>query len=239
MLSTTLLLGLAASVLATPQYGDTNAASSTSGSMTSTASGSTSSASGVHSVKVGPGLTFTPDTVTAAQGDWVEFTFGEGHSVAQSSFGSPCQPMNGSSYFYSGFPGDGDVWRIQINSTSPLWLYCSATGHCEGGMAMVINQASTGNKTLAAYKSAAANAQGSSPATVQGGVFGAANSSNSGSGSGSGSSSTSGSGSSSTASSTGSASSSSSTGKSAGSSNTVKNGLMLAGAIAAGVAAVL
>ncbi|KAI1608579.1 hypothetical protein EDD36DRAFT_104183 [Exophiala viscosa] len=205
-----------------------------SGSSTSTASASTSSASGVHSVKVGPGLTFSPDTVTAAMGDWVEFTFGEGHSVAQSSFANPCQPMNGSSYVYSGFPGDGDVWRIQVNSTSPLWLYCSQTGHCQGGMAMVINQASSGANTLDAYKSAAANAQGSSPATVQGGVFGAASNSSS-----SGSSSTSGSGSSSTASSTGSASTSSSSGTSAGSSNTVKNGLMLAGAIAAGVAAVL
>jgi plastocyanin len=140
--STTLLVSaLAASVLATPQYGDSGSGSSStdSSSATATASGASSSASNVHSVKVGPALTFTPDTVTAAQGDWVEFTFGEGHSVAQSSFASPCVPINGSSYVYSGFPNDGDVWRIQVNSTDPLWLYCSATGHCEGGMAMVVN----------------------------------------------------------------------------------------------------
>jgi plastocyanin len=98
-----------------------------------------SSTSGVHAVKVGPGLTFTPDTVTAAEGDWVEFTFGSGHSVAQSSFDAPCVPIQGDAFVYSGFPNDGDVWRIQVNGTDPLWLYCSATGHCEGGMAMVVN----------------------------------------------------------------------------------------------------
>jgi len=141
--------------------------------------------------------------------------------------------MADGSSVYSGFPNDGDVWRIQINSTDPLWLYCSATGHCEGGMGMVVNPPSS-DKTLDAYKSAAQNAQGSSPATVQGGVFGAASDSTSGS-------SSSGSGSSETASSTGSsasATSSSDSGNGAGSIS-VKNGLMLAGAIAAGVAAIL
>jgi plastocyanin len=93
----------------------------------------------VHNVTVGPGLTFTPDTVTAAVGDWVQFTFGEGHSVAESSFSAPCVPISGQAGVYSGFPNDGQVWRIQVNSTDPLWLYCSQTGHCQGGMAMVVN----------------------------------------------------------------------------------------------------
>lgn len=129
-----LLSALASSVLASPQYGDSAS------SMTSaTSSASSSSASGVHNVKVGPGLTFTPDTVQAAVGDWVEFTFGSGHSVASSSFAAPCVPNENGTSVYSGFPNDGDIWRIQINSTDPLWLYCSASGHCEGGMAMVVN----------------------------------------------------------------------------------------------------
>lgn len=133
--STTLIFGvLATSALASPQYGDDS-----SSSMTATASAASSSASGIHAVKVGPGLTFTPDTLTAAEGDWVEFTFGSGHSVAQSSFAAPCTPIEGGAGVYSGFPNDGDIWRIRINSTDPLWLYCSATGHCEGGMAMVVN----------------------------------------------------------------------------------------------------
>ncbi|EXJ66389.1 uncharacterized protein A1O5_10541 [Cladophialophora psammophila CBS 110553] len=226
--STTLIFGvLATSVLAKPQYDYGSSGSSTSAMSSATATAAASSASGIHSVKVGPGLTFTPDTVTAAQGDWVEFTFGAGHSVAQSSFNAPCVPISGSAGVYSGFPNDGDVWRIQINSTDPLWLYCSATGHCEGGMAMVVNPPSSGN-TLSSYKSAAQNAQGSSPETVQGGIFGAAVASSSSS-SASGSS---------TASATGSSASASASGNAAG-VNMVSNGLMVLGAVAAGVAAVL
>jgi len=225
ILSTLALSVLATSVLASPQYGDSGSSSSA----TMTASAASSSASNIHAVKVGPGLTFTPDSVTAAQGDWVEFTFGSGHSVAQSSFAAPCVPMSGSAGVYSGFPSDGDIWRIQVNSTDPLWLYCSATGHCEGGMAMVVNPPSSGN-TLAAYKSAAANAQGSSPETVQGGIFGAATD-NSGSSSSSASGSPTGSATGSSASATGSGN--------AAASNVISGGMMVLGAVAAGVAAVL
>jgi plastocyanin len=110
---------LATSVLAAPQSSESSGA--------------------VHQVQVGPGLTFTPDTLMAAQGDWVEFTFGAGHSVAQSTFDAPCVPMSDGAGVYSGFPNDGDVWRFMVNSTDPLWLYCSATQHCEGGMSMVVN----------------------------------------------------------------------------------------------------
>ncbi|KIW31035.1 uncharacterized protein PV07_02719 [Cladophialophora immunda] len=229
--STTLIFGvLATSVLANPQYdyGGSSGSSSSMSSASATAAAAASTASNIHSVKVGPALTFTPDTVTAAEGDWVEFTFGAGHSVAESSFAAPCVPISGSAGVYSGFPNDGDVWRIQINSTDPLWLYCSATGHCEGGMAMVVNPPSSGN-TLSAYKSAAQNAQGSSPETVQGGIFGAAVASGGSSSSAS---------SSSTASATGSSASASASGNAAG-ANMVSNGLMVLGAVAAGVAAVL
>ncbi|KAL2432853.1 hypothetical protein ABEF95_015549 [Exophiala dermatitidis] len=247
--STSLVLSvLATSVLGSPQYGDSGSGSSmtatASSSASSSGSSSSSSSSGIHSVMVGPGLKFTPDTVTAAKGDWIEFTFGSGHSVAQSTFDKPCVPLSNGAGVYSGFPNDGDVWRIQVNSTDPLWLYCSAKGHCEGGMAMVVNQPNNA-KTLDAYKTAAKNAQGSSPSTVQGGVFGAASNSTSGS-SGSSSSGSSGSGSSATgsgsssgsATATASGASSSTSGNSAD-SNVVKNGLLFAGAVAAGVAAVL
>ncbi|KEF56872.1 uncharacterized protein A1O9_07062 [Exophiala aquamarina CBS 119918] len=130
--STTLLVSvLATSVLASPQYGDSSA--------TTTVSAAAASVSGVHDVQVGPGLTFTPDSLTAAEGDWVQFTFGSGHSVAQSSFDAPCVPLASGMGVYSGFPNDGDVWRFQVNSTDPIWLYCSKVGHCEGGMALVVN----------------------------------------------------------------------------------------------------
>lgn len=132
VLSAALISVLATSALASPQYGD-------SASSTTTASSSAASMSGVHSVQVGPGLTFSPDSLTAAEGDWVEFTFGSGHSVAQSSFDAPCVPLESGAGVYSGFPDDGEVWRFQVNSTDPIWLYCSKSGHCEGGMALVVN----------------------------------------------------------------------------------------------------
>lgn len=130
--ATVLLSVLATSALASPQY-DYGTSSS------NTVEAAAASVSGVHSVQVGPGLSFTPDTVTAAEGDWVEFTFGAGHSVAQSSFDAPCVPLASGAGVYSGFPSGGDVWRFQVNDTAPLWLYCSVSGHCEGGMSLVVN----------------------------------------------------------------------------------------------------
>lgn len=90
----------------------------------------------VHQVTVGPGLSYSPDTVTAAQGDVVEFTFGSGHNVVSGSFDSPCQPSGG---IYSGNPNDGDIFSVTVNNTDPVWIYCSVPHHCESGMAMVIN----------------------------------------------------------------------------------------------------
>lgn len=87
-------------------------------------------------VTVGPGLNFSPDTVTAQQGDVVNFKFGSGHNVVSGSFDSPCQPDG---KIYSGSPNDGDVFSVTVNGTDPTWIYCSVPGHCESGMAMVIN----------------------------------------------------------------------------------------------------
>lgn len=53
-------------------------------------------------VKVGPGLTYTPSTVTAAVGDVVEFMFvGGKHTVVQGSMDAACAPMSDAA-FYSG-----------------------------------------------------------------------------------------------------------------------------------------
>jgi plastocyanin len=42
------------------------------------------------------GITFTPNTVTAAKGDVLVFTFDSGpHSVTQGTFATPCQPSSG------------------------------------------------------------------------------------------------------------------------------------------------
>jgi plastocyanin len=226
--SATLLLSvLATSVLASPQYGSDTSSSSTSSAQQSTVSG-------VHSVQVGPGLSFTPDTITANSGEWIEFTFGSGHSVAQSNFDSPCMPMDNDAGVYSGYPDDGEVWRFQVNSTDPIWLYCSKQGHCQGGMSMVINPPSDSEKTLVAYQSASGTAESEDPDNVQGGVFGAATNDSSDSSSSSSSSA------SSTASSTSSsATASPSTDSGNGASTIIQSGLLVAGAVAAGVAALL
>ena len=50
-----------------------------------------------HDIKVGnKGLNYDPETVTAAQGDILRFSFyPEEHNVAQGTFDKPCQPMDG------------------------------------------------------------------------------------------------------------------------------------------------
>lgn len=55
------------------------------------------------SISVGQaGLAFEPDVVTANKGDLLNFHFyPKNHSVAQSSFSSPCHPSTGG--VYSGF----------------------------------------------------------------------------------------------------------------------------------------
>jgi hypothetical protein len=81
---------------------------------------------------------FTPDTLNAAPGDTVEFTFAAGHSVTRSTFSDPCQAATENAIF-SGFPPSTEMFALKINDTSPLWLYCSQVSHCQNGMAMVIN----------------------------------------------------------------------------------------------------
>ena len=98
-----------------------------------------------HIVAVGADgkLVYSPDTVQAAVGDTVVFEFFPGaHSVAQSTFDNPCQPAtNGiwSGFFTPASDKDSNVFEITINDTNPIWIYCAQVGHCNSGMAMVIN----------------------------------------------------------------------------------------------------
>lgn len=109
------------------------------------ASSSTASAPGVHVVKVGDGtIAFSPNTITAAKGETVEFHFfPSAHSVTQSAFETPCTPINGTGFF-SGIittasGENANVFTIAINDTNPIWFYCAFPGHCNAGMAGVIN----------------------------------------------------------------------------------------------------
>ncbi|KAJ5465219.1 uncharacterized protein N7458_000905, partial [Penicillium daleae] len=130
-------------------YGGSQSSSSTTTTPSSTSpsssSTSQSSSKAVHSVDVGEkGFTFSPDTLTVAPGEKVEFHFYPGdHSVAQASFDNPCHPSSNTG-IWSGFqnPTSGEqktVFTVTVNDTNPIWLYCAQVGHCQAGMVAVIN----------------------------------------------------------------------------------------------------
>ncbi|KAH7327776.1 extracellular serine-rich protein [Stachybotrys elegans] len=135
-----------------------------------------------HSVVAGlGGLRFDPDNVVAQVGDVVEWHFlPRNHSVVQSSFAEPCQPLADGSSIFSGFnfftpEGQADdVFQIVVEDASrPIWYYCSQTvgNHCQSGMVGVINQNfDNPDFSLARYREAAALTGVSvSPDVVQGG----------------------------------------------------------------------
>jgi plastocyanin len=107
------------------------------------------------------GLHFEPENVVAEIGDIVEFHFlPKNHTVVQSSFDKPCEPLGDGSGVFSGFNfatsrGEApDIFAFTVRSKEPFWYYCSQTvgDHCQNGMSGVINQNSNSDKTLALYK---------------------------------------------------------------------------------------
>jgi len=127
----------------------------------------------VHVVKVSGTtsvLTYTPNNVTAAVGDMVQFQFGVGnHTVTQSTFDEPCMPIGMTSNqtgVFSGFmpvtAGATTVptYTILVNNTTPMWFYCSQAKHCQSGMVMVVNENTAKNATrsLANFQASAAKA---------------------------------------------------------------------------------
>lgn len=142
-------------------------------------------------VEVGNGaLAFNPNTVTANVGDTVTFVFyPKNHTVTQSTFPAPCQPMSGG--VDSGFqPVAANAtsvpsFSVTVNATTPLWFFCHQTGHCESGMVFAINP--TANKTFNEFQ-ATANASasdGTPPASSSSSGSGSATSGSSPSGTGS------------------------------------------------------
>ncbi|KAH8668043.1 Cupredoxin [Tricladium varicosporioides] len=156
----------------------------------------------VHVVKVGSAngsLVFAPNEVKAAVGDMVQFQFApNNHTVTQSTFDAPCQPISMNSNvtgIYSGFmPVSASAtttptYTIMVNNTTPMWLYCSQGKHCQNGMVMVINVNPTANasRTLANYASLAKAATANlAPGAVSGGVSGTNSTSGSGTETGTG-----------------------------------------------------
>ncbi|KAH6675619.1 hypothetical protein B0J14DRAFT_652464 [Halenospora varia] len=126
--------------------------------------GTTTSSSAVptQTVSVGAeGLVFTPDSITAAVGEVVEFCFyPNNHSVTRSEYKTPCIPyeVSGPSKqgFWSGFrplnvdPANGRE-SMKVNDTKPIFSYCSSPGACmSNGMVGVINP--NQNETLEIQK---------------------------------------------------------------------------------------
>jgi len=84
-------------------------------------------------------LTFSPNSVTANQGDTIVFNWqAGGHSVVQGQGSSAaCQPAAGG--FFGGFQEPPTTFAVEVNNTNPIWFYCSTPGHCQVGMVGVIN----------------------------------------------------------------------------------------------------
>lgn len=97
-------------------------------------------------------LTFSPNNIRVNVGEAVQFQFLAGnHTVTQSTFDQPCQPIamhSNVTGFHSGFlPAAASanqrmmpIFTILVNNTNPMWLYCAQGRHCENGMVMVINE---------------------------------------------------------------------------------------------------
>lgn len=165
----------------------TTAAGAAAASTPTSAGTATTSASNTQTITAGAGgptdLSFTPSSVVAAPGTFVEFLFMPlNHSVAESSFDAPCSPVNSSSFFAGfGFStatnAASNVFTLQINSTDPVWFYCPQTvegiHHCTNGMVGVINPPASGNNlTGFIANAAAADVSVVVPADIQGGIIG-------------------------------------------------------------------
>jgi plastocyanin len=90
-------------------------------------------------------LKFTPEDIREPPGTLLEFSFfPKAHTVTQSSFDKPCQPLNDG--FSSGFiPTNSSpsaaTFEYTVHSNTPVWFYCAQTNgdHCQSGMVGSIN----------------------------------------------------------------------------------------------------
>jgi len=121
---------------------------------------------------------FNPSNVTANEGDIVMFTFSGSpgnHSVTQSSFTDPCDPIpggfdTGTVFIPAGLTTGFPTWNLTItNGSRPLWFFCKQLApapHCNVGMVGSINAATTGNLSFSAYQALAMSHTGNSGQSV-------------------------------------------------------------------------
>ncbi|KAJ7866125.1 hypothetical protein B0H13DRAFT_1636817, partial [Mycena leptocephala] len=119
---------------------------------------------------------FSPSNITANVGDVVSFAFlTKNHSVTQSSFASPCEPLarGVDSGFQSVAANATNVHEFSIainNASKPLFSsrHKRPVNECQRGMVFSINQAPNSAKSFAAFQAAAvtsAAATGAASAT--------------------------------------------------------------------------
>ncbi|EPQ58329.1 Cupredoxin [Gloeophyllum trabeum ATCC 11539] len=135
-----------------------------------------------HKITVGANgqLAFSPSNISAAIGDTVTFEFHpKNHTVTQSSFLAPCQPLADTSSihqvgFDSGFnpvaseSSNLPTFQIKINDTAPIWGFCGQTGHCGKGMVFSINAVESGPNNFAAFQALAEHVNGTSTTSGSG-----------------------------------------------------------------------
>ncbi|TFY76647.1 hypothetical protein EWM64_g7364 [Hericium alpestre] len=115
---------------------------------------------------------FIPNQVNATNGSTITFQWSGhpgNHSLTQSTFASPCQPMDGG--FDSGWifiPADDTdmfpTWNLTItNDSIPLWFFCkqlAPSPHCQAGMVGAINAPGEGDNSFQAFQQAAISSSG-------------------------------------------------------------------------------
>ncbi|KAI9810755.1 MAG: hypothetical protein M1827_006093 [Pycnora praestabilis] len=168
------------------------------------ASSSSASQVSVQVVKVSNkngSLIFAPNDIKASAGSMIQFHFyPKNHSVVQSTFDQPCEPINNNQAnvtgLFSGFmpvaanASTMPTYTILVNDTKPIWFYCSQAKHCQSGMVGVVNApASNTSRTLASFQALAVQAPANlSPGEGETGSTSSNTTSTSGSSSGSSSS---------------------------------------------------
>ncbi|KAK1827579.1 hypothetical protein QBC39DRAFT_174554 [Podospora conica] len=119
-----------------------------------------------HSVTVGgpQGLSFNPQVLRPAVGDTLIFTFlSQNHTVTQSAFETPCDPLAGG--MDSGYQANPNNTvnpppqvAMQVMVNTPLWFYCRQGPHCGKGMVFSVNP--TAEKTHAMFQALAISQKG-------------------------------------------------------------------------------
>ncbi|KAF9473660.1 hypothetical protein BDN70DRAFT_867220 [Pholiota conissans] len=128
---------------------------------------------GAESSSQGGIFQYIPNSISAPNGTVVTFQFSGApgnHTVTQSSFADPCNPLAGGFdsgwIFLSAAATPVPEWNLTItDDTKPIWFYCkqlAPSPHCSAGMVGAINAPTTGTNTFDAFQKAAVAFKGNS-----------------------------------------------------------------------------